>query len=56
MDGSTLGAALSLMIGMPDNAASSAAEAAASAASAKTDAESIETATVEEIKAYLHIE
>ena len=56
MDGSTLGAALALMFGMPDNAASSASAAAASAALAKEYSESIETATVEEIKAYLHIE
>ena len=53
MDGQTLAAALAIMKGMPDNAASSAAAAAASAQDAQNAADSVETATVQEAKEYL---
>lgn len=53
MDGQTLGVALALMKGMPDNAASSAAAAAASAELAQDYADAVDAATVEETLAYM---
>ena len=55
MDGQTLAAALAIMKGMPDNAASSAAAAAASAEAAQTAADSVTSATLSEAKEYLEI-
>lgn len=55
MDGQTLAAAICIMKGMPDNAASSAAAAAASAEAAQEAADSVDTATVSEAKEYLNI-
>jgi len=55
MDMTTLGAALAIMKGMPDNAAHSAAEAQAAAERAETAADSVTSATVAETKAYLNI-
>ena len=56
MDGQTLGVALALMKGMPDNAASSAAAAAASAELAQDYADAVDAATVEETLAYMDME
>lgn len=53
MDVITLAAAINIMQGMPDNAASSAAAAAESAQAAQEAAESVTTATVAETKQYL---
>lgn len=47
--------AIGIMSKMPDNAAASAAAAAASAEIAENAADSVETATVAEIKTYLGI-
>ena len=55
MDSETLAAALAIMKAMPDNAASSAAAAAASAEAAAESAQSVDTATVAEVKTYLGI-
>lgn len=55
MDGETLGAALAMMKQMPDNAAASAAAAKEYAEAAQEAADSVTTATVEEVKAYLGI-
>lgn len=49
----TVAAAINIMQGMPDNAASSAEAAAASATAAAESAESVSTATVAETKSYL---
>ena len=49
----TLGAALAIMKGMPDNAAASAAAAAASAEAAQEAADSVTAATPEETTTYL---
>ena len=49
----TLAAAIRIMEGMPDNAASSAAAAEASAEAAQEAADSVTTATVAETKEYL---
>ena len=62
MDPITFGAIMAVLLSMPDNAASSAAAAALSAVEASTSAQAAEaaadsviTATVEEIKEYLGI-
>lgn len=55
MDTLTLAAAIHIMEGMPDNAASSAAAAAASAQAAQEAAQSVDTATVAETQEYLGI-
>ena len=55
MDTTTLGAAIAIMKGMPDNAAASAAAAAASATAAQEAADSVTTASVAEVKTYLGI-
>ncbi len=55
MDMATVGAAIALMKGMPDNAAASAAKAEAAADRAETAASSVESATAAETKTYLGI-
>lgn len=55
MDITTIGGAIAIMKKMPDNAAASAAAAAESAAAAQEAADSVTSATVAEIKAYLDI-
>ena len=55
MDNTTMVLSLGIMGGMPDNAASSAAEAAASARAAAETAANLQTATVAEVLTYLGI-
>lgn len=55
IDMETVGAAISRMKKLPDNAAASAAAAKEYAEAAEEAADSVTTATVEEVKAYLGI-
>jgi hypothetical protein len=56
MDGESVGAAISIMKGMPNNAAYSAAQAAESAELARDYADAVDAGTVEETLAYMDIE